>query len=443
MIGAPLRVRVLDRDRIADGADLDGLATGPGAGPDAVAAWAVAERDGRPYRGVWILVTSRGRPVGELELELPVDGRALAVALAEADRPGVSAPTAGDPAPPGPLPLVTVVLPTDFRRVELLRRAVAEVAALDYPHFEVLVVDNRPGRADGPPPYLGPAADDPRLRVVRALRPGISAARNAGVAQARGEIVAFTDDDVRVDRGWLRALASRFRAEPDVDCVTGLVLPAELETDEQVWYERNGPQPIRRYRPGTYHIAARGLTGLRPWDRRRFEVLDRTQPGNRSSLYQLGPFGTGANMTFRTAVVRELGGFDESLGAGTLSRGGEDIAMFVRLLYSGRCLAFEPAAYVFHTHRRTYPELCGQVNGYGRGLSAMLSAVVRERPGHIFGLLRVAPAGLRMAAGRGRRAEPASPALPVGDLRRARVSGLLFGPVAQVLTQRRMRRWNW
>jgi glycosyltransferase involved in cell wall biosynthesis len=451
MIGAPLRVGVIDLDRPAD--DVDFSALDP--------AGAAAGVGDRRYRGVWVLVTSHGRPVGELELEYPVARGAFAAAVAAgtgpldtgtreplaAAGPGSSAVTAHATWPP----FATVVLPTAFGRVDLLRHALVALTALDYPDYEVLVVDNRPPGDDSPVPDLGPAGDDPRLRVVRAYRPGVSAARNAGVAQARGEIVAFTDDDALADTGWLRALASRLVAEPDVDCATGLVLPAQLETDEQLWFERCGAGPARRYRPGTYHVAARGRTGLRPWDRRWFEVHDRyrTEPGPAFSLYQLGPLGTGANMAFRTAALKELGGFDESLGAGTPTRGGEDIAMFLRLLHAGRCLAFEPAAYVFHTHRRTYPELRRQMNGYGRGLSAMLSAVVRDEPRHIFGLLRVALPGLRVVAGSApvhagdAAAAVDGLAVPIGELRRARVAGLLVGPVAHLVSRRRMRRCGW
>ena len=446
MIGAPLRVRVIDRDRLADNVDFSAL--------DPAGEARVGDRR---YRGVWVLVTSHGRPVGELELEYPVDRGALAAAVAagtgaglDTAKPGPRAAAGlGSPSVTAPAtrpPYATVVLPTAFGRVRLLRQALAAVTALDYPDYEVLVVDNRPPGDDSPVPDLGPAGDDPRVRVVREYRPGVSAARNAGIAQARGEIVAFTDDDGLADRGWLRALVSRLVAEPDADCVTGLVLPAQLETDEQLWFERSGAGPARRYRPGMYHVAARGQTGLRPWDRRWFEVHDRyrTEPGGAFSLYQLGPLGTGANMAFRTTAIRELGGFDESLGTGTPTRGGEDIALFLRLLHSGRCLAVEPAAYVFHTHRRTYPELRRQVNGYGRGLSAMLSAVVRDDPRHIFGLLRAALPGLRVVAGsapvHARDAAAAGLAVPVGDLRRARVAGMLVGPVAYLVSRRRMRR---
>ena len=75
---------------------------------------------------------------------------------------------------------------------------------------------------------------------VREDRPGASAARNRGLVEASGAIVAFTDDDVLVDPHWIRALVDCFDRNPDVACVTGLVVPAELETPAQVWFERYG-----------------------------------------------------------------------------------------------------------------------------------------------------------------------------------------------------------
>jgi hypothetical protein len=58
------------------------------------------------------------------------------------------------------------------------------------------------------------------------------------VADAKGDVVAFTDDHVYADRRWLRALGARFALDPALGAVTGLILPAELESPAQVWFER-------------------------------------------------------------------------------------------------------------------------------------------------------------------------------------------------------------
>ena len=125
--------------------------------------------------------------------------------------------------------------PDDPRAPRPAGAHVASLDAMDYPDFDIVVVDNRAGRAPltagtglhAPPP-------GPRRRRAR---PGISSARNRGVAQSTGAFVAFTDDDAVVEPGWLRALGSRFANEPDVDAIGGLVLPSELDTEPQLWFE--------------------------------------------------------------------------------------------------------------------------------------------------------------------------------------------------------------
>jgi glycosyltransferase involved in cell wall biosynthesis len=67
-------------------------------------------------------------------------------------------------------------------------------------------------------------------------RPGLDFARNAGAGAANGEIVAYTDDDVQLHPRWLDRLVSAFDT-PEVMAVTGLVLPAELETEAQLHFE--------------------------------------------------------------------------------------------------------------------------------------------------------------------------------------------------------------
>lgn len=148
------------------------------------------------------------------------------------------------------LPRISIVVPTIVERTEELRRCIASIEQLDYPNFELLLVDNR---RVVPVPDPLPALVHGRtwLRVIRESRPGISAARNEGVSNADGDVVAFTDDDVRVDSQWLRALGTRLALNPDLDAVTGLILPAELESPAQIWFERyyNGFNGQRTFLP--------------------------------------------------------------------------------------------------------------------------------------------------------------------------------------------------
>jgi glycosyltransferase involved in cell wall biosynthesis len=119
---------------------------------------------------------------------------------------------------------LTVVLPT-FNRAGPLRRAIAALQrqSLDRSLYEVVVVDNN--STDGTSEFLA-SVSDARVRTVRESRQGLSFARNAAIAQARGDIVAFTDDDVEVAPDWAETIVTALDGHPDVDGVGGRVLPA-------------------------------------------------------------------------------------------------------------------------------------------------------------------------------------------------------------------------
>ena len=87
-------------------------------------------------------------------------------------------------------------------------------------------------------------------------------------------------------------------------------------------------------------------------------------------LFQIGRFGTGANFAVRREVIVDLGLFDERLGAGTATRGGEDLDVFFRVLASGHSPAIEPASIIWHRHRSDNDALLSQARGYGTGLGA-------------------------------------------------------------------------
>ena len=323
------------------------------------------------------------------------------------------------------LPRASVVVPCNFARPAQLRRCVERLVELDYPDYEVIVVDNRPGDV--------PEAEIPGVRVVREPRPGISAARNRGIAVATGEIIAFTDDDAVVDRHWLRALGERFTREPDVVAVSGLVMPLELETPAQILFEQSGNVTDRSFVPLTFeHVG-------------RFQMLCRGPgrgTGQVRSIYMTGEFGTGSNMAFRTAVLRAAGGFDEALGAGTPTCGGEDLAMLVELLTAGNRLAVEPGAIVQHCHRATLAELERQIHGYGIGFTAMLTAIALRNPRHVLGLAAVLPSWLRSlrdpASGKNVHRTTDYPRALV----RAELWGMVAGPFVYLRSRRAQQRWT-
>ncbi|MBM9466736.1 glycosyltransferase family 2 protein [Nakamurella leprariae] len=357
----------------------------------------------------------------------------------------------------GALPSISVVVPTMVSRVVDLQLLLDGFRAVDYPDVEFILVDNRSHRpADDPLDEL--VARFAQVRVARALRPGISAARNAGVAAARGEIVAFTDDDVRVDPNWLRALGSRFAVEPELDAVTGMILPAELETPAQIWFERyyGGFSGERTFEPVSLHASPsrwKALSGAR--------VSVRGADGRSQrefSVYGVGAYGAGANMAFRRSTLRRIGGFDVSLGTGTAARGGEDLAALIAVLFNGGSIGFEPASVVHHRHRREVPELLHQLHGNGLGFTAMLTSLIRHDGRHLLALAAALPnAAHRFTAQSLARvrggAEPevtastatSEPEVDHGyprQLLASELRGMPSGPLAYLRSRRANRRWD-
>ncbi len=242
-----------------------------------------AREDGGTWAGVWLVIRRAGVPVAVVEAAFDGSDVLSADAVQRLVDDALAAQPPRPAAPPvDRLPSASVVVPSNLARPEQLRTALVALDALDHPDFEIVLVDN--ARESSPELVAGLVAGLERVRVVRQPVPGISAARNAGVANARGEFVAFTDDDVEVDPGWLRALATRFALRPDEDAVTGLILPAELETQAQLWFERHygGFGATRVFAPLTYRGAAgrsrltrRAEVAVQDWDGaevRRFDV---------------------------------------------------------------------------------------------------------------------------------------------------------------------------
>jgi GT2 family glycosyltransferase len=435
-VDAPGPVRVATIDVARPLTDLDCTR---GADERYEQAWILALHDGRPLGMVQVPVDAPTIPAAELGALLRTH---LGSAWAAAARGGDDGTHAAAPA--RPLPRATVVVPTTASRAEQLVECVRRLSALDYPDFEVIVIDNRgaPGAGDE---ALERVAGLPGVRVLAERRPGISAARNAGLQAATGEIVAYTDDDVEVDPRWLLALGRRFADDPAADAVTGLVMPKELETPAQVWFERSGSGLDRTYVALSFESAARGHGRSGAFSPHRFRVVRRAAGetiATVASLYATGEFGLGSNMAFRIEALRALGGFDEALGAGTETHGGEDLAMLLELLVSGRRLVHDPAAIVHHIHRREVAELERQIRGYGIGLTATLAALVWRDPRHIAGLLAVVPAALRSMASpsTGKRAK--QPAGYPGHLVRMELRGMLSGPLAYARSRRHQRRWT-
>lgn len=348
-------------------------------------------------------VTRTGRPA-------PTAPADLAVPVAE--RPDPRSPAAGS----GPLVTVTIA---SFRNVEPTVDCVRRVLLSSWTPLEVVVVDN-----DVRPEPLATAlqaafGDDDRVRWVHEPRQGLSFARNAGLAAAKGEITVFTDDDVRVDRHWVDRLVAAFDAADDVICVTGAILPAELETQAQLWLEEFGG----------FH---------KGFDRQIFNLTThrRDMP---LYPYNAGLFGSGANMAFRTEALRRLGGYAVDLGAGTVAHGGEDLDVFQRTVSAGHTLVYEPAALMWHHHRRSEEALRRQMFRYGIGLSATVTKWMLDDRRSAVAIIRRLPRGAAyLLSPTSKKNRNKTQTFPPG-LTRRELLGVLCGPVAYLRSRRRVR----
>lgn len=261
-------------------------------------------------------------------------------------------------------PFVTVAVCTRDRADDL-RICLDALGRLDYAEHEVIVVDNAPA-TDATERLVKSLY--PQVRYVREPRPGLDWARNRAIVESRGSIVAYTDDDVVVDPGWLDIIVAAFD-DPSVMAVTGLVAPYELETDAQHLFERYG-----------------GFG--RGFERRWYGPMAKDDPHHVSYL-GAGQFGTGANMAYRRELFDTIGMFDPGLDVGTVTNGGGDLEMFFRVLKYGHVLQYEPSALVYHRHRREYERLHTQLANNGIGLYSHLVRAAMTYPDERLAALRL------------------------------------------------------
>ncbi|HEY0946962.1 MAG TPA: glycosyltransferase [Opitutaceae bacterium] len=219
--------------------------------------------------------------------------------------------------PPPPNLSVTVAIPT-YNRARYLRQTLEGLTQQDYPAalLEILIVDNNsPDDTRTVVESFRTAAHPPRY--VHERQQGANYARNRAINEARGDILVFGDDDILMERDWLRALLAPFEqdAAGRVGAVGGEVVPVFPEGCPP-WVEQfHGPQALR---PDT----------------------GPTRPGQ---------VPMSANLAFRRALFAQLGMFDTSVGRrGGRVFGGEENVPIQRLRRAGYEVWFAPAAKVLH-----------------------------------------------------------------------------------------------
>ncbi len=311
--------------------------------------------------------------------------------------------------------VVSIVVPT-CDRPDDLRRCLASLVTQRTRHtVEIIVVDNRPASGAG----SAVAKEFPSVRLIIEDRPGLSYARNAGIAAATGAVIVATDDDVTAPEGWVEGLVAPF-VRSEVMCVTGNVLPLELETEAQVRFE-------------DYGGLGKGFTAIE---------ADGAWFATRRGAVPTWLLGATANAAFRATVFRDprVGLLDEALGAGMPTGCSEDTYLFYRILKAGGTIVYDPSAYVWHRHRTSMAALRAQIRAYSRGHVAYhLTTLLRDRDHRslvrLFYSLPMVYLRRALHRMRGWSRYPLSMVL-------LEIRGNLEGPFALWQARRRVRRWG-
>lgn len=226
---------------------------------------------------------------------------------------------------PGGLSLIfSVIIPT-YNGGDLLRACLKSVAKLNFPKqdFEVIVVDNN--STDNTKAII---AEFPFKYVLENKTQSSYAARNAGVAVARGEILAFTDSDCEVHPDWLTHVLDAARRHPKAGCIAGEIMPFP------------GTTVVERFSDKIGLLKQRGpLSG-----------------------WHFKPYAQTANASFRRTVFDRVGLFD-----GHMKSGGDATFAWRMLDQTDFDITFAPEAVVYHHHRTDLPSLWSQFRRYGGG----------------------------------------------------------------------------
>jgi len=216
-------------------------------------------------------------------------------------------------------PRISVIVCTYNGSRKWLLECFRHLEKIDYPNYEVIVVD------DGSTDRFTDCARDYGFRLIRILNSGLGNARNIGLFEATGEIVAYIDDDAYPDPDWLKYLATTFLHSGFV-AVGGPNLPpcGDGWVADCVANSPGGPIHVMLTDREAEHIP-------------------------------------GCNMAYRKLALLEVGGFDERFRVA-----GDDVDACWNLQKRNWKLGFSPAAVVWHHRRNSVRTYLKQQRGYGR-----------------------------------------------------------------------------
>jgi glycosyltransferase involved in cell wall biosynthesis len=230
--------------------------------------------------------------------------------------------------------LISVVIPTVGRRLSIIE-TVESILRNDYADREVIVVDQS---GDGfAEECLRSYVEAAQVRYLRAPQHGVAFSRNRGASEAKGSLVAYTDDDCVVSPTWLSDVARAFRVDDRIAMVFGNV---------QAGAHRRDLGFVQAYVRSEPFLAT-----------------------NASEKYLAE--GIGGCMAVKKTVWEELQGFDLALGAGSTFRSAEETDFAFRVLLAGYFVYETPEVSVVHRGFRSWVERPRVIRDYLYGLGAM------------------------------------------------------------------------
>ncbi|TAE60315.1 MAG: glycosyltransferase [Nostocales cyanobacterium] len=225
-------------------------------------------------------------------------------------------------------PLISVVIPT-YRREKLLQDSIVDVLKQDYPHFEVLVVDQTQTHEPETQAFLDEMAASGKIKLYKLDWASLPGARNYGVRRSSGEIIIFIDDDVQLKPGFLAAHAKNYLENPEIGAVAGRVFDRMKLGDSggELEIEYLPPEAMD---PGIawYHI----------------DLVHTTKP-------QQVLTARGCNMSFRREVFTKYGiKFDERFRGSAVR---EESDFCLRFRKTGYKIWYDPDADLVHLGEET------------------------------------------------------------------------------------------
>jgi glycosyltransferase involved in cell wall biosynthesis len=233
-------------------------------------------------------------------------------------------------------PFVSVIVPV-YNDPERLSACLHALAAQDYPadRFEVLVVDN--ASTEDVRPAIPPG--DPRFRLLHEGRRGSYAARNAGVAAAAGDLLAFTDADCRPRPDWIRTGVTALGTEPVPDAVAGRI--------QLVFRGGAGPTTAP-------------------------ELYESLHEFQQAKYVDRWGWAATANVFVTAEAFHRVGSFDARL------RSGGDMDWGTRLTGAGGVLRYEPSVVVEHPSRPSWTEMARKAIRVADGLASHAEGTSRR-----------------------------------------------------------------